>query len=179
MLELDDLVVLLMGAPSKVPALQNRIEGITRLEKLVFLLERESSFGNILTEDTEFKPYNFGPFSANVYKAVNYLSAYGLIEDSAKIADSREDSWEQIRVIDDGHADPYATRVFALTDLGVEYYAALMEGLDDSTRRIDELRKFKHQYAALPLRQLIRYVYNKYPDTTSNSLIRDEVLGNG
>ncbi len=44
-LEVDDVIVLLLGAPSKAPALQNRIEGVTRLEKLIFLLKQETPIG--------------------------------------------------------------------------------------------------------------------------------------
>jgi hypothetical protein len=40
-----------------------------------------------------------------------------------------------------------------------------------------ELREFKARFAGLPLRQLIRYVYERHPDFTDKSLIRDDVLG--
>ena len=40
--EVDDAIVLILGAPTKAPALKDRLEGITRLEKLVFLLEKET-----------------------------------------------------------------------------------------------------------------------------------------
>lgn len=179
MLELDDLVIVLIGAPSNLPTLENRLEGITRLEKLIFLLQQETDYSELLTEDPEFRPFNFGPFSARVYKAVNYLSAYGLIEDSAEIAQSDEDMWEQLRVIEDGPSDPYATRIFTLTEDGKKYYQSLVSELEEHGHDIGEMAQFKQRFASLPLRQLIRYVYNKYPDTTSQSLIRDEVMRSG
>ena len=179
MLELDDMVIVLMGAPSNLPTLEDRLEGITRLEKLIFLLQRETNYSALLTEDPEFRPFNFGPFSARVYKAVNYLSAYGLIEDSAEIAQSDEDMWEQLHVIEDGHRDPYATRIFTLTEDGKRYYEALVSELKEHGHDISEMIQFKQKFGSLPLRQLIRYVYNTYPDTTTQSLIRDEVMRNG
>ena len=69
-LKLDDMIILLLGAPSKIPTLQDRLEGITRLEKLIFLLERETDYSDLIDKETEFHAYNFGPFSAQVYKAV-------------------------------------------------------------------------------------------------------------
>ena len=42
---------------------------------------------------------------------------------------------------------------------------------------LDELVEFKERFAALPLRQLVRYVYQRYEDFTTRSVIRDEVLG--
>jgi hypothetical protein len=48
--EVDDAIVLLLGAPSKFHNLEGRLEGITRLEKLIFLMEKETPLGEKLTE---------------------------------------------------------------------------------------------------------------------------------
>ena len=39
-----------------------------------------------------------------------------------------------------------------------------------------EVGIFKDRYASMPLRQLVRYVYTKYPEYTEQSIIKDEVL---
>ena len=176
-LEVDDLIVLLLGSPTSKPALDGRISGITRLEKLIFLLEHESSLKDYMCEDTGFEAYNFGPFSAAVYKAVDSLSAYGLIEDTGSINSSNEDSWEQIRVIGVARPDPYATRDFKLTDRGRLYYDAISAEIPDEG--IEELTRLKEQFGAIPLRQLVRYVYQGYPTMTHKSIIREDILGNG
>ena len=179
--EIDDAIVLLLGAPSQSPQLAGRMQGVTRLEKLIFLLERETRLGNALTEDAEFTPYNFGPFSAKVYQAVDTLTAAGLLTDSATPAETPADSWERFAAIEDDQdappEDPYATRDFALTERGKRYYDALISQLPPKTDQ--EVGKFKARFASLPLRQLVRYVYQRYPDYTERSLIRDEVLGRG
>ena len=172
--EVDDAIVLLLGAPSGSLARHGRIEGITRLEKLVFLIEHETDVRDLLTEHAAFEPYNFGPFSGKVYQAVDTLVAAGLLEDSAELTTSRDDSWEAERVVGTQPADPYSTRNFALTDRGRKYYNALIDELPPLTEQL--LEEFKTKFGALPLRQLIRYVYKKYPDFTKNSLIRDEIL---
>lgn len=176
-LEVDDVIVLLLGSPTNKPALKNQISGITRLEKLVFLIENELSVKELMCEDAGFTAYNFGPFSAAVYKAVDSLSGYGLIEDTGSITSSNEDSWEQIRVIGVSQADPYATRDFRLTERGIQYYEVISG--DISEEDLAELTKLKDQFGSMPLRQLVRYVYQQYPHMTENSIIRDEILGNG
>lgn len=172
--EVDDVIVLLLGAPSKATALQNRIEGITRLEKLIFLLERETAVGEQLTENSEFVSHNFGPFSEKVYQAVEVLVAAGLLQDSAELSSSTEDSWEIEEIVGTRQANPYATRNFDLTERGRRYYAALIQDLPKGTETI--LSDFKGRFGTRPLRQLIRYVYKKYPAYTEKSLIRDEIL---
>lgn len=174
-LEVDDAIVLLLGAPSRVPTLRNRVEGITRLEKLLFLLERETPLGEELSENPEFESHNFGPFSSKIYQAVDTLTAAGLLEDSTAIASSTEDAWEAEHLIGTSPSDPYATRNFSLTEKGQRYYKALINELRPGTE--DLVERFKQRFAALPLRQLIRYVYQRYPDFTDKSLIRKDILG--
>jgi uncharacterized protein len=174
-LEVDDAVVLLLGAPSKVPTLRNRVDGITRLEKLVFLLERETPLGEELSEKPDFESHNFGPFSSKIYQAVDTLVAAGLLEDSAAIASSTEDAWEAENLIGTSLSDPYATRNFSLTDKGQRYYKALIKELPSDTEVV--LERFKERFGTLPLRQLIRYVYQRYPGYTDKSVIRRDILG--
>src|SRR5690625_1770132 len=127
-IEVDDLVVLLLGAKGHLPSSTGRIEGITRLEKLVFLFEKEFE-QDWLSEDPEFTAHNFGPFSSKVYKAVDVLAAAGLITDSARISSSEEDSWESTNIIGTERSDPYATRDFELTETGQEYFRQLLADL--------------------------------------------------
>src|SRR4051812_34877251 len=126
-IEVDDLVVLLLGAPGPSGE-PGRIEGITRLEKLVFLIEKERKPA-WLTEQADFISHNFGPFSSKIYTAVDTLSAAGLVRDSGSLAESTEDAWETEHVIGERPSDPYATRNFELTELGTRYYKALIEEL--------------------------------------------------
>jgi hypothetical protein len=175
--EVDDAIVLLLGAPAKSPSLQDRLPGITRLEKLVFLLERETPLGQRMTETPEFIPHNFGPFSQKVYQAIEMLSSAGLITDSASVAATEEDSWESDEIIGDSPDTRYTTRDFELTDRGRQYYKALLAELPPDTQEI--VSEVKNRFGALPLRQLIRYVYTRHPRETERSIIREQVLGQG
>lgn len=175
-LEIDDLIVLLLGSPTKVPRLQNRIDGITRLEKLVFLLERElPTIETFMSESAEFEAYNFGPFSSKIYQAIETLAAAQIVDESTEFSGSDDDTWETESVI--GLDEPYAysERRFELTDRGRRYFAALKKELPDGL--VEQVGAFKERFGALPLRQLVRYVYERYEDYAERSLIRDEILG--
>jgi hypothetical protein len=175
-LEIDDAIVLLLGAPARVQPLVGRLQGITRLEKLIFLMERETSAKRWLTEEADFDPYNFGPFSSKVYQAVDMLGAAQIISDSGANSDSTDETWEQANVIGEARgSDPYVTRDFELTERGWRYYQALLKRLPDGA--LEELTEFKNRFASLPLRQLVRYVYQRYEEFTSRSLIKDDILG--
>jgi hypothetical protein len=170
--EVDDLVVLLLGAPGLEP--RGRLEGVTRLEKLVFLLERETPVRAWLTERADFRSHRFGPFSSKVYRAVDQLVGAGLITDSKAVSDSPDDSWETGHVVIGSDAEPYVTRDFELTDVGERYYQAVLRDLPQEAEAT--LEGFKRRFASLPLRQLVRYVYKRYPEYTDRSEIRDDVL---
>ncbi|WP_314647070.1 hypothetical protein [uncultured Microbacterium sp.] len=176
--EVDDAVVLLLGAGSGGREQKAQIKGITRLEKLVFLLERETDAGKILTEDPQFKAYNFGPFSQKVYQAVDKLVAAGLLTDSKRLSRSSEDSWEAASLlgVDDVYTD-FSTRDFELTDVGREYYGALTEELPNAVVR--QAAELRNRFSGWRLRDLVRYVYERYDQFTEKSLIRDDILGKG
>lgn len=172
--ETDDAVVLLLGSPGGPE--EGIIRGVTRLEKLVFLLERETPAREWMTESPEFRSYRFGPFSEKVYAAADTLAAADLVTDSASEATDVSDRWESVsQLMDPGDLDPYTTRDFTLTERGRAYYSALLRELPPGAEEV--LRAFKGRFARLPLRQLVRYVYERYPQFTDKSEIRDDVLG--
>jgi hypothetical protein len=172
-LEIDDAIVLLLGAPGTDR--KGYLEGVTRLEKLIFLLERETPARDWLTEKADFRSYRFGPFSSKVYAAADTLAAAKIIKDSASTAPSSEDRWESVNALVDAQdVDPYTTRTFELTERGDKYYAALLKELPPSAEQT--LGQFKRKFARMPLRQLVRYVYERYPQFTDQSEIRDEIM---
>lgn len=174
-LETDDLIVLLLGAPSESPLLRDRLNGITRLEKLIFLLEEEHDLERLMREFGDFEAHHFGPFSSKVYSAVETLVAAGLLQERTVPTGSSEDSWETANLIGINEGVSYAERQFRLTDRGKKYYAALLREVpkDIPVR----LGRFKDQFGAVPLRNLVRYVYQNYEKFTDKSLIRKQILG--
>jgi len=175
--EVDDAIVLLLGAPAESPVLHDRLAGITRLEKLVFLLERETPLGDRMTEEPDFVAHNFGPFSQKVYQAIDMLSSAGLVDDSASVSATEEDSWESDEIIGESPDTSYTTRDFELTERGKKYYTALLAEMPKDTEQL--VSDVKNRFGGLPLRQLIRYVYTRHPELTENSIIKDQILGTG
>lgn len=165
-LETDDAIVLVLGAPGGNEK-AGWLEGVTRLEKLIFLLERETPVRDWMTEKADFHSWRFGPFSSKVYEAADTLAAAKLIRDSASIAHNAEDRWESLNALmDEQDVDPYTTRTFQLTDRGRRYYEAVLRDLPPNAEEI--LADFKRKFARLPLRQLVRYVYERYPQFTDD-----------
>src|SRR5688500_5576905 len=145
--EVDDVIVLLLGAPGLEP--RGQLAGITRLEKLVFLAERETPIRRWLTERADFRSHRFGPFSAKVYRAVDQLTTARLITDSKAVSDAPDDSWEAGHVVIGSDAEPYVTRDFELTDRGERYYRALLRDLPPDAE--PTLSEFKRRFGPLPL----------------------------
>lgn len=171
--ETDDVIVLLLGAPGG-PYERGYLAGITRLEKLIFVAERETPVASWLTEVADFRSHKFGPFSSKIYNAVDTLAAAGLIVDSDRSAKNDEDQWESINVVFGSDVDPYVERTFRLTERGDRYYQAVKGMLPGDAESV--LKSFKDRFAGLPLRQLVRYVYEQYPQFTDKSEIRDRIL---
>ena len=174
-LETDDAIVLLLGAPGATDRDRGRIEGITRLEKLLFLLEKETDASSWLKETADFRSDNFGPFSAKAYQDIEALTAYGLVNDSATLSENAEDTWETENIIGEEPAEAYATRNLELTAKGKRYYEALLRELPPEAEEV--VSNLKRRFGSIPLRRLIRYVYQRHPEYTDRSLIRDEILG--
>ncbi len=175
-LELDDLIVLLLGSPSRIPQLQDRINGVTRLEKLVFLLEKElPKLATFLVESADFESHNFGPFSAKLYSAVEVLEAAVLLEERHVRSHTQAESWEESALIGVDERDDYVERQFRLTERGRRYYEALASELPEALP--EQVGELKARFGAIPLRQLIRYVYTRYTEFTDKSLIREQVMG--
>jgi hypothetical protein len=62
---------------------------------------------------------------------------------------------------------------YRLTDNGMKAGKELWENIDEKSR--EELAKFKSFFGSLSLRQLLIYVYEKYPKMTGESEIRREL----
>jgi len=63
---------------------------------------------------------------------------------------------------------------FELTDDGIKVAETLFNSMDQQQR--EEIERVKSRFNSLDLRQLLRYVYKKYPESTTESKIKDYVL---
>jgi len=155
------------------------IEGITRLTKLLFLLKEESGVINQFS----FTPYKMGPFSSEIYKVIEFMKTYpeptpegSLLNVREKRANNGIDP-EALKYLDDAASDAddpkdirFNSSVFELSETGKKVAEKLWSSLPEKDR--DAIDTIKSKYAGLTLKDLLRYVYNQYPDMTTRSEIK-------
>jgi hypothetical protein len=163
-----DLVLLLLAAPGRHDADSGRVNGITRLEKLLFLANMETEAAKGVKHPFQFKAYDYGPYSKAVYEAMDILEQAGLVaEDRSYSGQSQDEMEDWVTSLDEREG---VERRFWLTPAG-RGVADLLATSHSSVAAA--IAAIKRQYGSLSLRQLIRYVYTAYPDYAKASKILD------
>ncbi len=144
------------------------ISGVTKVQKLLFLIEQETEFFQEYEEKVAFNfaPYKMGPFSENVYQELQFLLELDAIE-----AERWDDGTDIASTADLGN------KRFTITPKGQKIAAQLVEVLEPEHE--EELRTLVEQYNSMSLDELLKYVYSEYPDFASESEIKDEVFQAG
>lgn len=172
-----DLLIVLLYAPGSTGRFAESICGITRLQKLVFLLKQGEGPGSIVEAAKEilYKAYKMGPFSQELYSDIDLLKSLGFLQTKKLeyfIPDD-EDKPDGVTEDDGSSQQSVESTEYALVGQGIRAGQELFEGLPRSDR--DGLVKFKSFFNALPLRQLLIFVYKKYPNFTGESVIRGQL----
>lgn len=158
------------------------IVGITRLEKLLFLAKLEQSFLHDAPyeQDFHFVPFKMGPWTQEVYDEVDFLESLGLLAKEQQGELSVEDEAHNDELFSDLVLDKYqksslaldeTTDAFQLTSEGRKKAAEIWGRLSLEERQ--KLMALKRRFNNMSLKQLLRYVYNKYPEYTSASEIKE------
>lgn len=106
----------------------------------------------------DFQPYKYGPFSQKIYEIVETLESEKLVLlVSVKLNEKSNDA-KLITILEEGKIK------------GKIVYESMTdkerESLDDIVKR----------WGIEPLSSLLVYTYLTYPESTKNSIIKDEVL---
>ena len=164
------------------------VSGITRLQKFLFLLDREEQ---VRPDDSGFgfQPYKAGPYSPTLYDDLELLENLGLIRSeggadstTTETIDIKRLSFEDLMGgfgdlgVGSPKADSFEERRFRLTDAGKKRIEALLQNPEYGPA-IAGIRRVKSKYSRHSLRDLLRYVYRRFPDMTTESEIIDAVLG--
>ena len=151
------------------------INGITKVQKLFFLIENETRFGANYSDVIKlgFRPYKMGPFSPEVYKQVELLLSMDAIEASPASGSSSE-GFELRSIEPETGSEGLSHKSFRTTEKGHKIGAALSNIL--SKEEVKDMRKKVEYYNSMPLRQLLEYVYKNYDEMTDESEIKEEVL---
>lgn len=167
-LDREDTLLLLMSALSACGTKQ-RVAGITRLEKMMFLLQKETAFSGKLQNKFNFEPWKFGPFSREIYEDLDLLVCLGLVEAEVQELPGYAEYTEEDRLIESEVDEPVVQKVFTLTDRGCRVAEKLKAAISDKDWA--EIGQLKKRFERVPLTRLIQYVYQKYPETTSKSVL--------
>jgi hypothetical protein len=183
-----DFLLTLLYSPGKYEAVNEPITGRTKLTKMVFLFERElqkTFFTDYISVKLpDFEPYNFGPFSKELFDDLSFFLSIGLIfaeETLIPISSAEEneieigfdDDWVNASFDESEHEE--VEMKYSLSPQGVQYVEdSVWSEYSDSQK--SKLKKFKAQINTISLDTLLRYVYNKYPEFAKNSLISKKYL---
>ncbi len=163
------------------------IGGITRLQKYLFLLEKEE---HVLPsgQGFEFKAYKAGPYSSKLYDDLEFLENLGFIKSEitatatdAEVAEIEDLSFDDLMgdgadkdetdgVLFDGFgaSDAYHEHRFILTQRGRIKVEKLLANTE-YVPVVDSVRRIKSKFNTHSLSDLLYYVYTKYPDMAVES----------
>jgi hypothetical protein len=180
---MSDLVLLALLARERSRA--RPVAGVTRLQKLLFVLTATSQYRRLvaarLAPEANFQPYRMGPFTPDIYEAIQLLSSFQPPLISAVQEDDEEagdvELTKYVRELDLDQAEPGGAPsrpvAYTLTAQGRfvaerlwDLLPAEMAGVFETTQR---------GYGSLPLRELLRRVYREYPEMTTRSEIKGQL----
>jgi hypothetical protein len=165
-----DLLIVLLYANN-----QARIEGITRLVKLLFLLIKEGGFHQFENE-YEFEAYDYGPWSARTFSFLESAQEVGLVTVRQKPFVNYQEVADDLAEAEVSEIPELAdkVKVFSLTDRGIRVGQVLYGRLSDTEKQ--KLESIKRSFNTMRLDELLRYVYSKYYSYTRKSKIRAKML---
>lgn len=180
------LLLLYVEGPSR-PA--EPIPGKTRLMKTLFLFEQEVRpyFWREIPPVFPFEAYDFGPYSDGVFDATAALEALGMIstapldaahgpEAQAEMSDDRWGEIEEGPESSESVGDA-ADVVYSITARGKAFVDERVRPHHGVTEeQWEALRRLKRRVLTVSLRQLLRYVYSRYPNLTEKSKIKDNLF---
>lgn len=134
-------------------AFEGAPEGLdpVRLQKGMFLFEREADVPP--AQKYDFRPYNYGPMSSQIYQDLDVLVAGGLVEQ----VPVRGQSWT----------------LYRSTPAGVERGQQLVLAASSAhPAAVRDLFDIKARVASVSFDDLLTDVYDKYPDMAVKSVFR-------
>lgn len=132
-----DVLVVLLYAEGPKGRVGMPIEGITRLDKIMFMLSQSPEFSEIIDKGYQFKAYNYGPFAPELFDDIEALKLEGIIHTSKRAA-------------------------YGLTELGAQIGSLLYKNLTSEQKQ--KLKTVKKTFGKMILHRLLHYVYSKYRD---------------
>lgn len=170
------------------------ISGRTRLQKMLFVFEKEllKKYGfdkNLAKKNDsfEFNAHNYGPYSKEVFELMDFFvnaewvqvtyagKAEQAFDDVGDLEIALEDLSESSVDFED-EAISAGEPVYLLGEKGKKFVKEKLLNYLNADQ-IQALTQLKRTFTAYSLNHILKYIYTKYPDMTSKSLVREKVLG--
>ncbi len=186
-----DLIMLLLYAKGHRGQQAEPVRGRTRLMKMVFLFKmevrRKFNMDKAVPQAAlpDFIPYDYGPFSPQVFTDVDFLADLGLVQvkrvgaslQERAIASQEYEHWRMGEALDESD-EVSGEEEFSLSIKGKGFVEEKQAG-ELSPQQWTTLNELKARCTAAPLKALLRYVYTNYPKYSTESEIRNQILSEG
>lgn len=151
------------------------IRGITKVQKLLFIIEEETNFGEKYRDKItlDFEGYKMGPFSPEVYDEIEFLLNLGALE-KEPIEHKGMDNYEIEKFDKEEGSEGLSGKLFRITDKGDMIAEDLISLIDEEDEK--QLKNKITKYNSMTLMELLEYVYLNYEDMTTESEIKEQVL---
>lgn len=128
------------------------VQGRTRLQKMVFLLQQRTPDWKI--PEYQFEAYDYGPFSKSLYDDLDNLIERNLVEENREEFDQDKILYE-----------------YNLTEKGKKAVRLITDEQEweELILRADEI---KSQFNRMELAEVLDFVYTEYPQFAENSVLR-------
>ena len=198
-----EMLLLLIGLDE--PPMDRGLGGITRIQKLLYLLDTEEKI-HPTGEGFDFEAYKAGPYSSRIYDDLEFLENLSFIKranpsgksddlgtgalSTSAITSAPEQAevdltFEELMGPEDvmapeldeiaPTADSYEETRYALTEQGKKRVEDLISR-QEYKPFVDGIRRVKSRFAKYSLNDLLYYVYTRHPEMTTESEIKEKVL---
>ncbi len=151
------------------------INGAIRLQKMVFILKEEHKISKRTFTSIIFKPHKFGMYSPKIQDDLMFLKNLNLVVD-----DSTDEF--DLDFIASEEDEIYKPKKYSLTVQGVAFVKKVIsDAMGKDPKTIEAVLKaceeVKSKFNSTDIKDLLRYVYQKYPKYTVKSEILSKILG--
>lgn len=171
----EELLLLLLATSPTTSQGEAAVYGSTRLQKLVFLSTRESTLlAELCPDPYPFVAYDYGPYSGRLDRDVERMVGSGLITslDSLGAPPRLEEMSFEFLTHHLKRSDSKGKMCFALSPKGVREAQKVLKRLKkdgvDTQKLLEEYQDL-HKLARIDLEDLLRYVYQKYPEMAAKT----------
>jgi len=176
-------LLLLLYARGSSGQLCEAIEGRTRLQKMLYLLNKEHKVVRQISS-LKFEAYAYGPYTSELYddlaflQNMNYLDT-GTSSDVTVDELSGDVSYDYLMGgLQEELPERYETVSYRLSQKGRDAVQDYIEGVKSDQNFpgvMAAIEDVKTRFNRRPLRELVRYVYTKYPEDARESVIADQI----